>query len=83
MIGQLRSLTTTPLIGIKTISGMTICLVIQKVSTYHGKIYRMLLAIILYRVYIRKISAFCPLGVDCKENVGIMNSYTAGLSVGA
>jgi len=52
---------------------MTICLVIQKVSIYHGKIYRMLLAIILYRVNIRKFSVFCLLEIDYTENVGIMN----------
>ena len=69
----MRSLTTTPLIDIKTISGMTIYLVIQKVSIYHGKIYRVLLAIILYRVDIQKISAFCPLGVDYTENVGTID----------
>ena len=34
----------------------------------------MLLAIILYRVNIRKFSAFCPLWVDKRENVGIVNS---------
>ena len=52
---------------------MTIYLVIQKVSIYHGKIYRVLLAIILYRVDIQKISAFCPLGVDYTENVGTID----------
>ena len=47
-----------------------------KVSIYHRRIYRIFLDILLYRVNIRKLFACCPLGVDYRENISIINSQT-------
>ena len=57
------------------LDSMTIWHVIPKVSGCHRRIYRMFLAIILLWVIIPKVSAFCSVGVDKTENVGIINGY--------
>jgi hypothetical protein len=56
------------------LDSMTIWYVIPKVSGCHRRIYEKFLAIILYVVIIPKVSAFCSIGVDKTENVGMINS---------
>jgi hypothetical protein len=48
--------------------------VIMKNYSCHPKIYGKFRDNILYRGVIRKISVFCPIGIDYPENVGIINS---------
>jgi hypothetical protein len=45
--------------------------VIMKNYSSHSKIYGKFRDNILYRGVIRKISVFCPTGIDYLENVGI------------
>jgi hypothetical protein len=56
------------------LDSVTIWYVIQIVSGYQRRLYGMFLNNILYRRIIRTISAFCLIGVDYTENVGIINS---------
>jgi hypothetical protein len=56
------------------LDNMTIEDVIEKVSGYYRKIHRNFLDIILYWVNIRKLSVFCPIGVDKTESFGIISS---------
>jgi hypothetical protein len=50
---------------------------VTKNYSCHPKIYEKFRDNILYRGVIRKISVFCPTGIDYTENVGIINGWAA------